>query len=360
VLKGKAMTGRIRSKTPERAERNFREGRLEGIIDAPKSGRWGKWVYGMLGKTQCCRTYVMPRNPDAAAQRQARGALGSAARAWRTKLTPEQRQAWEMVARQQLSKPRLAQSGLLEGEQVFVRHCTVLKKAGKEMLLWPSPRPLFPPNPVAGLSIIHGSNGVRITLRVSGPVTEDIMVSGQAPCSAGRKKWRHGAYLCLVPPAEGGEYDVTAKYVERFGEPAPGLKVFIRTQQQRDGWRDLEMDVSEVVPEKAKAVSGESARLGAKVALTELNGSTQPPKFQEVNELDGVGGVQVDGAVRGRGEGRGVRGTRGWFRVATAAIPSHYRWGTRERWHSANGKWQTEGVGGRHARRHWRELWHGS
>src|ERR1035438_4234721 len=65
-------------------------------------------------------------------------------------------------------------------------------------------------------------------------------------------------------------------------------------------------------------------------------------------------------AVRGRGEGRGVRCTRGWFRIATASIPWHYRWGERGRWHSANGKWQTEGVGGRHARRHWSELWHGS
>ena len=148
-------------------------------------------------------------------------------------------------------------------------------KVGKEMLLWPAPRPVFKPNPVVGLSITHGSDGVRITLRVSGPVTEDIMVSGQAPCSAGRKKWRRGAYLCLLSAAEGGECDITAKYVERFGEPEPGKKVFIRTQQQRDGWQDIEKDLSEVVPVKAETEAGEPARLGARVALNELNGSTQ-------------------------------------------------------------------------------------
>jgi hypothetical protein len=82
------------------------------------------------------------------------------------------------------------------------------------------------------------------------------MVLGQAPCSAGRKKWRRGAYLCLLPAVVGGEVDITAEYVERFGEPEPGTKVFIRTQQQRDGWKDMEKDLSEVVPVKAESEAG--------------------------------------------------------------------------------------------------------
>ena len=303
---------------------------------------------------------MVPSNPDTTAQRRARGALGSAAQVWKTKLTAEQRQAWKLVARQQLSKPRLAQSGPLEGEQVFVRHCTVLNKAGKEMLLWPAPRPAFPPNPAAGLSVTHGSDGVRITLRLSRPATEDVMVLGQAPYSAGRNKWRHGAYLCLLPAAEAGECDITAKYVERFGEPAPGQKVFIRTQQQKDGWRDMDMDVSEVVPAKAEAGSADSARIGSRVALDELNGLNQLHKLRELQGLHRAGGAHEDGAARGCREGKGVRCTRGWFRVGAAAVPSHYRWDTQGKGHIANGKWQIGGVVGRRSRRRWRELWHGS
>ena len=63
----------------------------------------------------------------------------------------------------------------------------VLRQVGKELPLWPALRPVFSPNPVSGLSITYGSEGVRIRVRVGGPVTEDVMVMGQAPCSAGRK-----------------------------------------------------------------------------------------------------------------------------------------------------------------------------
>ena len=354
------MTGRKRSKIVDMAERSLREGRLEGIIDAPKSGRWGDWEYYMRGKTQCCRRHVERKDPRTPAQRRVRIGLGGVAKAWGRKLTPEQRQAWGLVAKQQSSKPRLAQAGRLEGEQLFVRHGTVLKKVGKEMLLWPVPSPILPPNPVAALSITHRSDGVRITLRVNGPVTEDIMVLGQAPCSAGRKKWRRGAYLCLLPAVEGGECDITAKYVEHFGQPEPGQKVFIRTQQQRDGWRDMEKDISEVVPVKAEAGGGESARLGAEGALNELNRSNQLHKLRDLQGLHGAGGARRDAVGSRSREGNGVRCTRGWSRIATASIPSRYRWGTRERWHFAHVKGQAAGVGGRQTRRHWRESRRGS
>ena len=186
------------------------------------------------------------------------------------------------------------------------------------------------------------------------------MVLGQAPCSAGRKKWRRGAYMCLLAAVEGGECDITAQYVERFGEPAPGTKVFIRTQQQRDGWRDMEKDFSEVVPVKAETEARETARLGAGVALNELPGLNQLHKLRELKGLHRAGGAQEDGAAGRCGEGKVLRCTRGWFRNGSASIPLRYRWRTRESWHIANGRWQHEGVVGKHTRRHWRELWHGS
>jgi hypothetical protein len=354
------MTGRKRSKIVDIAERSLRAGRLEGIIDAPKSGRWGNWEYYMRGKTQCCRRHVERKDPRTPAQRRVRIGLGGVAKAWGAKLTQEQRQAWELVAKQQSSKPRLAQAGRLEGEQLFVRHGTVLKKVGKELPLWPAPRPAFAPNPVAALSITQGSEGVNITLRVSGPVTEDIMVLGQAPCSAGWKKWRRGTYLCLLPAVEGGESDITAKYVEHFGQPEPGQKVFIRTQQQREGWRDMEKDVSEVVPVRAEAGGQETGERGAELVSDGLKSVKEPDKWRGIRSLGRLDRPQE--AARGGtgGGGKAVRCTRGWFRIATASIPSQYRWGTRDSRHIANGKWQTEGVGGRHGRRHWRELWRGS
>jgi hypothetical protein len=356
---------------PHRHRSGSRKRRRQRIIDIPKSGRSGDGVYAMRGKTLYRRRYVVPRNPRTIAQRQARDAFKNAAKAWGMKLTETQRWAWELVGMQEMSKPRLWQAGELLGEQVFTARNSVLLRVGKEILLWPTPRPVFKANPVSELSVTNGRDGVRIKLRASGPVEEDIMVFGQAPCSAGRKKWRRGAYLCLLPAPVGGEVDITAQYVARFGEPEPGTKVFIRTQQQRDGWKHMEKDLSEVVPVRAGKgecrVRSAECRIGAtdqaqaaSVGLDGLTGLHQSRKLHEVNGLSGSDRRQQDGAAGARAEGMGVRCTRGWFRVATASIPSHYRWGTPERWHIANGKWQNEGVGGRHSRRHWRELWRGS
>jgi hypothetical protein len=67
-----------------------------------------------------------------------------------------------------------------------------------------------------------------------------------AVSSPGWKKWRHGT--CLLPAPQNGISDITEMYLEAFGEPEPGRKVFIRTRQQRDGWEDKATDLSELVP----------------------------------------------------------------------------------------------------------------
>ena len=121
-------------------------------------------------------------------------------------------------------------------------------RIGHEVLLWPPERVVFGPNPVAGLSISSDNGRISLRLRVSGPVAEDIMVFGQAPCSAGRKKWRHGAYLGLLPVPQGGMSDITDLYVQKYGEPVPGRKVFIRTRQQKDGWEGRDHDLTDVTP----------------------------------------------------------------------------------------------------------------
>lgn len=46
--------------------------RLEGIIDAPKSGRWGGWEYCMRGKTNYCRRHPERKDPGTPPQRRVR------------------------------------------------------------------------------------------------------------------------------------------------------------------------------------------------------------------------------------------------------------------------------------------------
>jgi hypothetical protein len=72
---GSLMTSK-RSRIMERAERSLREG-LEGIIDGPKSGRWGQWVYYLRSKKQCRRRYVRPHDPPTPGQLRRGAALGA-------------------------------------------------------------------------------------------------------------------------------------------------------------------------------------------------------------------------------------------------------------------------------------------
>ncbi len=206
------------------------------------SGRRGKHVFFMRGPKLCRRLYVVPRNVRTAARRRARGAFGAISKAWSQVLTEEQRQAWIVAAAKVQSHPRLWQSGPLTGEMHFEGINSSRAAIGRGMLLWPPEPVVFGPNPVAGVAISYVNGQARLRLKVTGPVTEDIMVFGQAPCSAGWKKWRHGSYLGLLPAPEQGESDITEMYVARYGEPEPGKKVFIRTRQQKDGWEGREQD----------------------------------------------------------------------------------------------------------------------
>ncbi len=112
-----------------------------------------------------------------------------------------------------------------------------------------SPAPVvFAPNPVTGLDIVNDpETGVRLRLNV-GTVTEDIMVYGQPPCSSGRMKRRRVYYLGLLGPATDGQCDLTDLYTARFGQPAPGQKVFIVTSQTKNGWKGQDWVYSAIVP----------------------------------------------------------------------------------------------------------------
>ncbi len=220
------------------------------VISIPSSGKRGNIVAYNSRYGICHRALVVPANPRTPARQHMRGAFGSFARAWSRVLTQAQREAWDVAGPTVQSKRRLG-SGPLTGQQLFqglnsARACIGLKG----LLLLPPAPVVFGPNPVAQLTIRNGEDGVRLLLNVADPVTEDIMVFGQAPCSAGRMKRRNVAYLGLLPAPQNGLSDITAIYVARYGEPRPGEKVFIVTCQQKDGWEGFDKETNEIVPDK--------------------------------------------------------------------------------------------------------------
>jgi hypothetical protein len=218
------------------------------VLTIPSSGKVGRVVSYQSRFGSCQRILVAPRNVRTPARQHMRGAFGSFARAWSRVLTQAQRDAWNVAGPKVQSKTRLG-SGPLTGQQLFqglnsARAC--IRRGG--MLLLPTDQVIFNLSPVGRLTITNGEEGVRLLLNVTGPVAEDIMVFGQAPCSAGRSKRRNVAYLGLLPPPQDGMIDITDLYIARYGEPRPGVKVFIVTRQQKDGWEGDDLETNDIVP----------------------------------------------------------------------------------------------------------------
>jgi hypothetical protein len=222
------------------------------VLDIPSSGKRGTVVAYLSPFGLCHRALIVPANTQTPARQHMRRAFGNFARAWGRMLTQAQRDRWNAAGPKVQSAKRL-QSGPLTGQLHFqsinsARSCVGLPP------LWEPPAPVvFDRNPVGPLIITNDQSGLRLLLKLTGPVTEDIMLFAQAPCSAGRSKRCNVSYIGLLPLAVNGLCDITALYVARYGTPRPGEKLFIVTRQQKDGWEDFDQETSEIVPEPLSA-----------------------------------------------------------------------------------------------------------
>ena len=218
------------------------------VLSPPASGRVGNQVAFKSRFGQAMRSYCIPANRRSAAQQRMRAVFRNPAQWWGGKLSQPQRDRWNLAAAQVMSHPRCGQNGPLIGEQLFTGITSVLGCVGLPPLWEPPARVIFDLSPVRGLVATHDEGGVRLFLTLAAAPAEDIMVFGQAPCSAGRSKRRNVSYLGLLPPPVDGRSEITDLYRAKFGEPGPGTKVFIVTCQQKNGWKGLEQESNEIVP----------------------------------------------------------------------------------------------------------------
>ena len=163
-------------------------------------------------------------------------------------LTQPERDAWDAAAEKLQSRPRLGQSGPLTGQMLFGKLNCPRTLIGRGWLRLPAAPVVFGPSPVGQLTLRREHGRLRLELAVSGPVTGDIMVLATPPCRPTWRKCRKPRYLGLLPAPVNGVSDITTLYLERFGEPEPGQRIFVRTVQQQDGWESEPADTSELVP----------------------------------------------------------------------------------------------------------------
>ena len=217
------------------------------ILDIPQSGTSGVSVSVQSRFGQFRRALVVPKDPRTNDQVRVRSALGRYSALW-NKLTNEQRLLWNARASDVRSRPRLGKNGHLTGQQLFVKINCILASVGKPMVTSPPGRPQFPANPVGALSITNSNGAIGLQLSVSRTPAADIIVRGAAPCSQGVSFVRDFTILGLLPAASGGASEITEMYVKRYGIPREGSRVFIRTNQEIDGWEDNFKQTTAVVP----------------------------------------------------------------------------------------------------------------
>ncbi len=217
------------------------------VIDTPRTGKLGPFVFYTSPFGQCCRSRTVPRNPKSERQSRMRAIFGSSSHGWGVTLTEDQRQRWVTAALTAPSHPSLSQYSHLSSQQFYVQINSTLMCIGQAPVDEPPAPVAFGPSPIGDLLIDNEpEDGVRLRL-TAGTVNEDIMVFGQPPCSAGRMKHRRVYFLGLLGPAANGQWDITGLYTARFGQPAPGQKVFIVTRQTGNGWTTRENTFSAIV-----------------------------------------------------------------------------------------------------------------
>ena len=77
----------------------------------------------------------------------------------------------------------------------------------------------------------------------SQPVEHTLLLAA-SPRSPGVRCVQHFPFLDFLPAPVDGWCDLTELFVGRYGVPALGRAIFIRTRQPINGWNDLPKEVS--------------------------------------------------------------------------------------------------------------------
>jgi hypothetical protein len=164
-------------------------------------------------------------------------------------LTEEQYRAWEIAATDERSRPRAGQSGRLPPRLFFFKVNNSRASLGQPPVSEPPPPANPGPNPVRQLQITNRGDRVVLRLEVSGLPSDPIKVYGAAPQNRGTKRGRDFRVLCPLPPPRNGESDITVPYLQKYGVPHPGKRVFIRTVVEVNGRQTSPQETNCLVPQ---------------------------------------------------------------------------------------------------------------
>jgi len=201
------------------------------------SGTIGNEVYVNSKYGQVVRS--RPRRPSrpTPGRQRARSNVSRVARAWRT-CTARQFEAWAIAG----------MAWHLTAYALFCKINLALAAAGLPLVMNPPKPEKFRRNPVEELDIRNRGGVITLRLRVPEAPAKYTFVLGSPPCSAGRSVRSNYSTLGVLPAPERSWSDITDLYVQKFGVPPAGSRVFIRTRQLINGCQDDFKDTNAVVP----------------------------------------------------------------------------------------------------------------
>jgi hypothetical protein len=178
---------------------------------------------------------------------------------WNT-LSDQQYDAWAIASSYERSRPRLGQSGRLPPRTFFFKVNSARASLGQPFIADPPARATPGPNPVGQLHITNRGDRVLLKLDISGAGHDLIKVYGAAPLNRGTRRGRGFRVLGLLPPPRHGQYDITLLYVQRFGAPPPGKRIFIRTVVEVNGHQSSPCETNCLVPPRPRPVPPNATR----------------------------------------------------------------------------------------------------
>jgi hypothetical protein len=215
-------------------------------ISVPESGKVGPVIYLSTRYGEVAKQLTIPRDPRAPGQLACRSNMAYVARRWQF-LTDEQRTAWDLAAANSAVMAFLGRSTSLPGYDLYVQMNVFRMSIGLSVFDLPQALPLFSPNPAAELLATIEGDVFQLKLHVLSQPVENTLVLGARPCSAGIRCVQHFPFLGFLPAPVDGWCDVTDLFVKRYGVPAVGRAIFIRTRQHINGWNDPPKQVRAVV-----------------------------------------------------------------------------------------------------------------
>ena len=228
-------------------------------LDVPQRGKRGSTVASRNHYGPHQRKHASPNKRRTGAQFQARRGFARVSGSL-ADLTEAQRQAWEVAAPQVKSKAVFGRSWPLTGQNFYQKINTARAALGFEPLLLPPTPVTFGPNPVGLFTITHDREALALKLAVAKVPAEDIAVYASPPCSRGRRRCWDLRLLGLLPAPHGGVSDITTQYLNKYGPPPAGKRIFISTRQHLNGWQSRPVLTSAVVPVRQRPAPSRKPR----------------------------------------------------------------------------------------------------